>query len=384
MIFPVEDFAAEAPKPTPLFSASASACEANIWTSVNGWSVARVFTSMEQEYQAAKSSAVIADLGPLSRYAVRGAEAAAFLGRLATAPASRLEPGESGRGLILDSDGCVIDLAEVSRLSQDLFLLTTPTSHVRRLQLAARGFDVEAQDITDDVAALGVFGPDAAAVLSAAGLKSPGDSVAASAVVRGVETAARPIQFGALPGVEVIFPKDEALTIWERLVRRSGIQPIGLDAMEILRLESGAPRSGVDFVSAERARTGQARRPAEIGLPHLAPLDRGWFNGRRGLRRSTGQPVQRLVTMSIDDDHSAPGAEVFAGGKLVGRLTSCAWSPSIKRVVAFADISPPSNGKEKEITVSTRGGAGVRAQLLTTVENVLAAAYLSATKAARD
>lgn len=384
MIFPVEDFIVDAPKATPLFSAAASASEANIWTSVNGWSVARVFTALEKEYQAAKTSAVIADLGPLARYAVRGDDAPQFLSRLTTAPAARLEPGESARGLILENEGGVIDLAEVSRLSAELFLLTTPTPHARRLQIAARGFDVGAEDITGDVAALGVFGPDASGVLSAAGLKTPGDSIAASAVVRGVETAARPIQFGALPGVELIFPKDEALTIWERLSRRSRVGPIGLDAMEILRLESGAPRSGVDFISAEKARPEEVRTPDELGLPHLAPLDRGWFNGRRGLRQMTGRLARRLVTLSVDGDRASPGAVVSVGGKPVGAVTSCAWSPAIKRVVAFADVSLPSHGKHAEISVSSPAGAAIPARPMETAENALAAAYLSTQKAATD
>lgn len=384
MIFPAEDFLPDAPKPGPLFAASASESEANLWTSVNGWSVARAFTSPEQEYLEAKAGAVIADLGPIARYAVRGNDAAAFLARLTTAPSARLEPGESARGLILDNNGGVVDLAEVSRLSDDLFLLTAPTPHARRLQLAARGFDVNAEDISGDVAALGVFGPRAGDALAAAGVKTPDDAVAASAVIRGVETAARPIQFSALPGVEVIFPKDEALTIWERLVRRGQVTPIGLDAMEILRLESGAPRSGLDFISAERARPEEVRLPVEIGLPHLAPLDRGWFNGRRGLRRQGQASPRRLVSLLIDDDRASPGAEILMGGKPAGRITSCAWSPAAKRVAAFADILPPNSGKQSEISVVTPSGGAVPARLAETAESTLAAAFREGRRAATE
>lgn len=384
MIFPAEDFLTDTPKPTPLFSAAASTSEANLWTSVNGWSVARTYISPEKEYHAAKTSAVIADLGPLVRYALRGVDAAGLLARLATAPAARLAPGESARGLILDNTGSVVDLAEVSRLSSDLFLLTTPTPHARRLQLAARGFDVNVEDITGDVAALGVFGPSAAEVLTAAGLKTPEDAIASSAVVRGVETAARPIQFGALPGVEVIFPKDEALTIWERLMRRSQVGPIGLDAMEVLRLESGAPRTGVDFVSAERAHPGEARLPIEMGLPHLAPLDRGWFNGRRGLRQQGERSTRRLATLLIDDDRALAGAEVRIGDKPAGRITSCAWSPATKRVVAFADVSITSNGKHSDISVVTPAGALVSARLTQTAESALAASFRSVQNVATE
>lgn len=384
MIFPADDIIAENPQATPLYAAAAAANEANVWTSVNGWAVARVFTSLEKEYKAAKDGAAIADLGPLSRYAVRGGEAALFLSRVTTAPAARLELGESARGLILDYDGAVIDLAEVSRLSDDLFLLTTPTPHARRLQLAARGLDAHAEDISEAVAALGVFGPGAGEALTAAGMKTPGHEVAASAMVRGVETAARPMQFGALPGVELIFPADEALTVWERLVRRGGVGPIGLDALETLRIESGAPRPGVDFISAVHGRKTSRRTPAEIGLPHLAPLDRGWYNGRRGLRYTAPKPARALVTLLIDADRSSPGAAVFSGGKAVGRVTSCAWSPSTKRVIAFADVSRPVDGKSYEISVPPPADGNVPAKLFETAENILARAYLAAQQSATE
>lgn len=384
MIFPAEDIIAEAPRATPLYAAAASVSDANLWTSVNGWSVPRVFVSVEEEYRSAKTRAAIADLGPLSRYAVRGSDAATFLSRVTTAPAARLKAGESARGLILDDQGGVIDLAEVSRLTEELFLLTTPTPHARRLQLGARGLNAAADDIGEEVAALGVFGPEAEDALGAAGLKTPGANVAASAMVRGVETAARPVQFGALAGVELIFPKAEALTVWERLQRRAGLSPIGLDALEILRIEAGAPRPGVDFISAERERPAGARTPAEIGLAHLAPIDRGWFNGRRALRRRMGPPMRRLVTLSIDDEASLPGAAVFAGGKPIGRVTSCAFSPALKRVVAFADLSRPGTGKDYEISVPAPADGRAAARPLETAESALEATYLDAQRTATE
>lgn len=374
MIFPAEDFFADAPRPTPLFAAVASVSEANLWTSVNGWTAARVYSSVTQEYETAKSKAALADLGPLARYAVRGASAAEFLGRLTTAPAVNLQTGESARGLMLDDRGFVIDLAEVSRLSEELFLLTLPTPHARHIALAARGLEVVAEDIADQVAALGVFGPQTAGVLAAAGLKSVSETMAASGVLRGVETAARPIQFGAMPGAELIFPKSEALTIWERIMRQGAGQPIGLDALEILRLEAGAPRPGLDFTPSGQP-SGASRTPEELGLAHLAPLDRGWFNGRRALRNLAGKPRRRLVSFSIDDEHSSPGAAVFCDGKSIGRLTSCSWSPARKRVIAFADVDAASRGNSYEISTPSPSEGRVPARLFETAESALAKVF---------
>lgn len=383
MIFPAEDFFTDAPRPTPLFSAVASASEANLWTSVNGWTVARVYSSVTGEYETAKNAAALADLGALARYAVRGAGAAAFLGRLTTAPAASLQVGESARGLMLDDHGCVIDLAEASRLSDDLFVLTLPAPHARHIALGARGLDAAVEDISGQVAALGVFGPQTGAALAAAGLKSASETLASSGVLRGVETAARPIQFGAMPGVELIFPKEEALTIWERIVRRGAGAAIGLDALEILRLEAGAPRPGLDFAPAGRAGA-DPRTPEELGLAHLAPLDRGWFNGRRALRNLAGRPRRRLISLSVDAETAAPGAAVFCDGKPAGRLTTCAWSPARKRVIAFADIDAATRGNTYEISAAAPAEGRIPAKRFETAESGLARVFAGGRDAATD
>lgn len=375
MIFPADDLVLERPRPTPLYAAAASLSTANLWTSVNGFAAARVFSSVEDEYKAATQGAVIADFGPLARYAIRGRESAALLMRIVTAPAHRLSVGESARGLMLDDGGGVIDLAEISRLTDDLFLMTAPTPHPRIVQLAARGLDADVETISGVVASIGVLGVSAYKALTAAGLKVPGEQIAASAVLRGVETAARPMQFGALSGIELIFPASDALVVWERLMRKGAVTPIGLDAMEILRLEGGVPRPGADF-SILKPRAGERRpTPAEIGLPHLAPLDSGWFNGRRALRFRGSSQRTALITVAIDADSILPGAIVYFGGKEAGRVTSSAWAPWIRRVLATVCISLDRSRKIADISVASGTGARAAARIFETVEGRLAGEY---------
>lgn len=372
MIFPADDLLQDKPRPTPLYAATAAMCEANVWTSINGYAAARIFNSIESEYNHAKKFAAIADFGPLSRYAVRGEDAGALLSRIVTAPATRLEIGESARGLIVDDHGGVINLAEVSRLTGELFVLTTPSPQPRLLQLGARRLDAVVDDISAAVAVIGVIGPKAVEALSLAGLKTPGDDVAGSAIVRGVETAARPMQFGALPGAEIIFPASEALTVWERLARRSPVAPIGLDAMEVLRIEAGAPRPGADFPTTPGSADGPRLSPAAIGLPHLAPLGRGWFSGRRVLRYNQRTDERRLVTLSIDADRVAPSAAVYEGSMAIGRITTAAWSPSLRRVIAFANVATSIGRRNAALSVSVEGADRAQATPFETPEYLLA------------
>ncbi|MFQ5562975.1 MAG: glycine cleavage T C-terminal barrel domain-containing protein [Parvularculaceae bacterium] len=377
MIFAAEDLISDDPRPTPLYAATASASRANAWTSVNGWAAAKLFSTIEEEYEAVKNNAAVIDMGAITHYAVRGKESAVMLSRATSAPADSLELGEGARGVILDAEGGVIDLVETTRLADALFLLTTSRPHARRLKLGTRGFEVDVEDITGQIAAIGLIGPDARAAAAAAGLETASGYLAAQGRVRGVETAARPIQIGAVSGVELIFPMEESLTIWERLRRASAPTPIGLDAFEILRIEAGAPRPGVDFTPADAARSKEIiRTPEELGLPHLAPLNRGWFNGRRALKHAAA-PARRAVTgLAVDAEHVAAGAAVFAGDAPVGRITSSAFSPQLKRVVAFADIARAALKKPLEVSPAAANQDRAAARLLDTAESGLAAAYL--------
>ncbi|MEZ5929083.1 MAG: glycine cleavage T C-terminal barrel domain-containing protein [Parvularculaceae bacterium] len=384
MIFPADDIGGEEPKPTALFAATASAASANSWTSVNGWSVPRVYSSVAEEYDAARTRAVAADFGALVRYTVRGEEAAAFLARVTTAPVANLEPGESARGLMLDASGAVADIIEAARLTNELYLLTCSRRHARRMQLAGRGIEAAVEDITGRVAALAIIGPEAREVAAAAGVDPTSETLAIQTRVRGVEASARPIHHGALPGVEIIYPYDEALTLWERLRRASAPKPVGLDALEILRIEGGTPRPGADFAPAEEARGEKnRRRPSELGLPHLAPVGRAWFNGRRALR--DGLADQRwLAVIAIDADACAPGAAVFSGKNSVGRITTCAFSPRLKRVVAFADVAAGTSRKGLEVALFGEGGQRAAAEPLETPEGRLAAAFRATEGAATE
>ncbi len=381
MIFSASADIAGEPRATPLYAAAASLSAANSWTSVNGWAAARVYTTVEEEYAHASTGAALVDLGPFSRYTVRGEGAPALLARLTTTPVGELGVGESARGLILDGAGDVVDFAEIARLGGDLYLLTTTVPADRRLQLAERGFAVTIANVCRDVAALGVVGPKARDAASAAGFDVQSADLAAQGRVRGVELAVRPINFGAAPGLEIVYPAEEALTLWERLRRAGKLIAAGLDALDILRIEGGTPRVGVDFQSADRAGPGQARTPAEIGLPHLAPPNRAWFNGRRAMSAAP-PPRRQICVLAADADAAAPGASVFAKGAAQGRVTSAAYSPELRRALCFADLPVGLAGEALEI--GDINGPRVGAAIRETGESRLAGAFRAGLRAATD
>lgn len=365
--FAAEDSNNHSPKPTPLYAALAAASEANAWCIINGYAVVKAIASAHEDYATATQEAALVDLGSMARYSISGPDAALAIGRLTTLQCKRIAIGESDAGLMLNDVGGVIDLCDVSRLSDDMFILVTPMAHGRWISLGMRGFDVHVADISDDVGAIGLIGPNAEAAFTKTIGRKLSQAPGVSKIVRGVETAFRKIRIGDVGGYELVFPKDEALTIWERFVRRAGAVAIGLEAMELLRIEAGLPRTGVDFECANRA--GHAYRyPSALGLAHLAPLDRKGFNGRSNLRDADISD-HRLVTLAIDADGIAAGAQVRSGSTVLGHITSSAWSPSQKRVIAFSELDGKALGRAKELEVVAADGASFDARHFSTNES---------------
>ena len=372
MIFPAAPDSDAEPRPTGLYAAAASESVANRWVSVSGRTMALSYTRVLEEYTALTENVGVFDLGAYCRYTVRGPDAGNLIGRLTSAPVADLGVGETARGLILTEGGRVIDQCDVLRLTKDLFFLTTAAPINRRLQLAARDAQVDIDERTDAVAALGLLGPNAATAAQSAGFDVPAELIAVQGRVRGVETAIRTISLGTIDGVEILYPAEEALILWERVRRSAAPQPIGLDAMEIVRIAAGAPRLGLDYASATAGSLSGHRFPVEIGLPHLAPTNRAWFNGRRSLYGQSGE--RRLVTLVLDADDITNGASVInLKGEAVGVVTSSAFSPSHRAAICFVDIARAAI--MDTLSIRDQRGAVLAARFLETHESGQAAAF---------
>ena len=130
------------------------------------------------------------------------------------------------------------------------------------------------------------------------------------------------------------------------------MEPVGLDALDVVRIEAGFVLQGVDYVTArsclipERTST-----PAEAGLARTVDLDREPFMGQAALRAEAERgPTWDLVGLELDwaeldalygsyglPPHLAPVACRLAvpvydnHGKQVGQVTSSTWSPLPRR-----------------------------------------------------
>jgi aminomethyltransferase len=335
----------------------------------------------EHEYHALRHACGLIDISPLFKYLVSGPDAAAVIDRVITRNVARLQVGQVIYTPWCDEHGRVIDDGTVSRLEEERFRWTAAEPNLRWILQQAAGRQVVVDDVSERVAALALQGPTSAAVLRA--LRAVDiDTLKYFRVTRG-RIAGCPVEVSRTGytgdlGYEIWIDRRDAGSVWDALLdtgRAYGLQPAGLIALDVARIEAGLLLIDTDFVSVRKALTAsRIYTPFEMSLDRLVDLDKASFIGREALAAErTRGPKRRIVGLAIDwtdveklydavglpplaqATASREALPVFAGGRQVGRVTSSTWSPTLKQMIALGTletaVAGPGSVVEVEHTV---------------------------------
>lgn len=372
------------PVGTPFHERTFALCESLSYREWSGYyTVSAYETHHEHEYNAIRNAAALIDISPLFKYAIAGRDAARLVDRVITRNLSRLTPGRVVYTPWCDERGKVIDDGTVARLDERRFRWTAAEPTLRWLHQNAAGLEVTIDDVSERVAALALQGPLSAHVLRAAGADI--DTLryfhVTSTRVGGIDVDVSRTGYTGDLGYEVWMPASRALEIWDVLMRAGGsfaITPAGMLALDVARAEAGLLLMDVDFHGARKAMNeGQQYTPYEMGLGRLVDLDTPPFVGRDALVAAAANvPPRMIVGLEIDWDdverlHAGTGlvpvapaaasrvpVPVMRGRRQIGRATTTAWSPMLKRLIALATLDAPhyalGTRVEIEITVDAR------------------------------
>jgi aminomethyltransferase len=282
-----------------------------------------------------------------------------------------------------DEHGHVIDDGTVARLEESRFRWTAADPNLRWLTQNAGGMDVRIEDVSEQVAALALQGPMAARVLRACAdvdIDSLKYFHVAAGRIGGVPADVSRTGYTGDLGYEIWIDSSRALEVWDRIVaagRPFDIKPAGMLALDVARVEAGLLLIDVDFNGSKKAMIApQKYTPHEMGLGRLVSLEKGPFIGRDALAAErTRGPRRMIVGLEVDwpdvealyeREGLAPVAPAAASrtavpvmrdGRQVGRATTTAWSPTLKRLIALATIDAPhfAPGTQLQIEVTVEG-----------------------------
>ncbi|HET8639976.1 MAG TPA: glycine cleavage T C-terminal barrel domain-containing protein [Solirubrobacterales bacterium] len=275
-----------------------------------------VTVELDAQYRQLREECGLLERGERGRLLVKGADAAEFLQGQLTNEIEALEPGQGCYAALLDRKGHLQADMRVLRLAADELWIDTEPEGLettrRHLQMYKIGREVEVED-AGEMAILSLLGPRSAEV---AAVPAPAELSFVEAKVAGVGCIAA----GTNGGIDLIADAAEADRLREALLE-AGAAPVGLEAVEILRVEAGVPRFGAEMSS--------ETMPAEAGIVERAvSFTKGCYIGQEPVARLhyKGRPNRHLRGLAL----SAPaesGAPLRLGEREVGRIGTACVSP---------------------------------------------------------
>jgi folate-binding protein YgfZ len=279
-----------------------------------------------EEYAALTAGCGLIDRSPRrGLLELTGADRQRFLNAYATCDVKSLAAGAGLYGFLTSAQGRILSDLAVLALPDRLWLEVGAgreadlTDHLRKYILVDR---VEIHPL--EKALLTLIGPRSAAVLAELGLPEPAaDWHHAAAALAGAEvTVARTGLLGA-PAFTLWASPEAAPELEVRLRARDGVVAVGEEALDVLRVEAGIPRYGVDF--------GPDNFPQETGIEEAVSYTKGCYLGQEVVARIhyRGGVQKILRRLEFDGGAEAPAAGVplLAEGREAGTASSVVRSP---------------------------------------------------------
>lgn len=320
-------------------------------------------SSPEEEYRTCRSGVAMMDLSALRKFEVTGPDSEALMQWVLTRDVKKLGVGQVVYSAMCYPHGGMIDDGTLFRMGPDRFRWIGGTDYGgewMRQQAQALGLNVMIRSSTDQLHNLAVQGPKSRDVMNAAIWAAPHQTaipelgwfrwtVGRMGGPEGAPVVVSRTGYTGELGYEIFcHPKDgaEVFAAVAKAGKPFGIKPMGLAALDLLRIEAGLIFADYEFTD--------QTDPFEAGIGFTVPLKTkpDDFIGREALIRRKENPRWKLVGLDIDSRIPAHHGDCLHIGRAqVGEITSAMWSPLLDKQIALArvDVTHATEGTEIEV-----------------------------------
>ncbi|MBE0435444.1 MAG: glycine cleavage system aminomethyltransferase GcvT [Methylomicrobium sp.] len=288
------------------------------------------------EHLHCRNQASLFDISHMGQCLLKGPSAAVGLEKLTPAIISRLGSGRQQYTVLTNSDGGIIDDIVITRLGQELTIVVNAAckekdfKHLRK-QLAN---DCQLQELSEH-ALLALQGPSASHVLQQIAPEACRLQFmhACRTEIDDIPCMISRSGYTGEDGFEISLPNRFAEKMARILLNFPEVEPAGLGARDTLRLEAGLSLYGHEL--------DEKTTPIEAGLSWLIKNTHQSYPGAGTLlnQMQNGTEIQRVGLLVEAKMPVRENAQVFdSENKLIGRVTSGSFSPSLGKPIALALI----------------------------------------------
>lgn len=321
-----------------------------------GWLMPIEYAGTLAEHRAVRERCGLFDVSHLGLVFVHGGGALATLQRTLSNDVAAVPVGRAQYELVLNDRGGIEEDLLVYRVAEERFAAVPNAANAERvagLLAEAAGADAAVEPL-EERCILAVQGPRSSEVVGALFADAADLPYLGCCEVgyRGERLVLARTGYTGERGYELLGPAAVAHALWRDLVEAGeavGLEPCGLGARDVLRLEMGYPLCGQDLLP--------DRTPIEAGLGWAVAVDKPDLPGRGILLRQLEEgPPSRLLGMRTADRRHIPrhGQRVLSAGVEVGTITSGTFSPTLGVGIAMGYLRPDL-GPGSTVEIDIRG-----------------------------
>jgi sarcosine oxidase subunit alpha len=330
---------------------------------------------ISNEVNNVRTNVGLVDVSTLGGLEVRGPDAGEFLNRIYTFGFVKQSVGRARYALLTNEAGVVMDDGVACRFSDQHYYVTATTGGVDRVYQnmlkwnAQWRLDVDITNVTSAYCGVNIAGPKARQVLAkvCADIDLSTQAFPYMGVREGTVAGlpARLIRVGFVGelGYEIHVPQQYGEALWDALMEAGSvenIQPFGIEAQRVLRLEKGHIIIGQD--------TDAMSNPMEVQMGWAVSDKKPFFVGGRTIAELALQaPLRRLVGFVVNDKQAPIPLEshlVLDGQQMTGRVTSCNYSPTLGKPIGLAYVQPHCADPGTQISIKSSAGVMVTAEVV--------------------
>ncbi len=299
------------------------------------------------EYWACRERAAIMDLSPLRKWEVLGPDAEELLQSTMTRDVRRLADGQVVYTALCNDTGGMIDDGTVFRLQETNFRFVGGSEYDGiwlREQAERRGLRVWIKESTHELHNVAVQGPASRDLLTPLIWTAPTQtpfgelqwfrfSVARIGGPQGLPLIVSRTGYTGELGYELFCHPKDAPALWDAVLGAGDVTPLGLEALDMLRIEAGLVFAGAEF--------DDQVDPFEAGIGFTVPKAKeDDYVGKDALAERREHPQRRLVGLELEGNETASHGEcVHVGRHQVGVITSGTRSPVLKKNLALCRMN---------------------------------------------
>ncbi|MEH6367716.1 MAG: DUF1989 domain-containing protein [Pseudomonas marincola] len=303
-----------------------------------------------EEYHGCRERVAVMDLSALRKFEVIGPDAEALLNYCLTRDVRKLAVGQVVYSAMCYEHGGMLDDGTLLRLGPDAFRWICGEDYAGvwlREQAQKLGMKVWVKSASEQIHNVAVQGPKSRELLSQM-IWTPATQPALDDLgwfrfltgrldgYNGVPLMVSRTGYTGELGYEVWCHPNDAQQVWSRLWELGeplGLVPLGLDALDSLRIEAGLIFAGYEFCD--------QTDPFEAGIGFCVPLKskQDDFIGRDALLRRSAHPQRKLVGLILEGNEQAHHGDcVHVGRAQVGVITSATRSPLLGKNIALCKL----------------------------------------------